>query len=152
MVDNLKIIRGMRPLDVRAFKTHVVLHDRSKWCESEYDAYDAYFYGEKDEDAFYRAWLHHIHNNPHHWQHWMLMNDGGKYGDPDKVIPLEMPKAYALEMVADWWSFSWRSGNLYEVFDWYESHKDNIVLHPSTREYVEGVLGEIKEKLDEEGE
>ena len=54
-----------------------------------------------------------------------------------------------LEMIADWWSFSWRSGNLREVFGWYDEHKSRIVLHPSTQEYVESVLGEIGEKLDE---
>ena len=144
MIDNLKIIRDM-PLDAHAFEEYVENHDRSKWGDAEYDAYDSYFYGEKDEDAFNRAWLHHIHHNPHHWQHWLLMNDDGKYRDPDKVIPLEMPKVYALEMVADWWSFSWRSGNLAEVFDWYEKHRESIILHPSTREYVELVLYEIGE-------
>ena len=148
MVDNLKIIRDMRPLYAHAFEEHVENHDRSKWGVVEYFAYDAYFYGEPDEEAFNRAWLHHIHNNPHHWQHWLLMNDDGKYREPGKVIALEMPKVCALEMVADWWSFSWRSGNLEEVFGWYEDHKDCIILHENTRAYVEGVLSEIREKID----
>lgn len=129
------------------FMMHAHYHDDSKFSITEYGPYDAYFYGEKDEDAFNRAWLHHIHENPHHWQHWLLMNDDGKYRDPAKVVPLEMPKVYALEMVADWWSFSWRSGNLTEVFDWYEEHKDNIILHPNTRSYVEYVLAEIRKGL-----
>ncbi|MFR1480703.1 MAG: DUF5662 family protein [Hydrogeniiclostridium mannosilyticum] len=30
--------------------------------------------------AFQRAWLLHIHRNPHHWQHWVLIND-----DPGKA-------------------------------------------------------------------
>jgi len=150
MVDNLKTIRDMRPLDVHAFGKHVENHDRSKWGVAEYGPYDAYFYGDRDEDAFNRAWLYHIHKNPHHWQHWLLMNDDGKYRDPDKVIPIEMPRVYALEMVADWWSFSWRSGNLEEVFGWYEGHRDNIILHPKTREYVESVLDEILVRLASE--
>ena len=119
-------------------------HDTSKRDPIEYDAYDNYFYGEKDENAFNFAWLHHIHNNPHHWQHWVLINDD------DGTVALEMPKHFALEMIADWWSFSWRSGNLYEVFDWYEKRKNRIMLHPNTREYVESVLAEIREKLDED--
>lgn len=150
MLRNLNVFDGMTDEEAWAFKNAVFNHDTSKYSSEEYDAYDAYFYGNKDEDAFNRAWLHHIHNNPHHWQHWLLMNDDGKYRDPDKVIPLEMPKVYALEMVADWWSFSWRTGNLEEVFDWYEEHRDNIILHPKTREFVEAVLDEIRERLADE--
>ena len=124
---------------------NVAHHDKSKYGADEYYAYDAYFYGEKDEDAFNQAWLHHIHVNEHHWPHWVLVTDD-REGD-EKIVSLEMPKANAFEMVADWWSFSWRSGNLGEVFDWYVDHKDRIFLHPSTRAYVERILGEIKERI-----
>ena len=126
------------------FLTTVGMHDNSKYYSHEYDAYDAYFYGEKDEDAFNLAWLHHIHNNPHHWQYWVLINDDGKYRDPDKVIALEMPKVFVFEMIADWWSFSWKCGNLNEIFKWYEDHKDNIILHENTRKLVEDTLDEMK--------
>lgn len=42
------------------------------------------------------AWLHHIHNNPHHWNHWIIQND------TDGVEVIRMPEKYAKEMVADW--------------------------------------------------
>lgn len=145
MLKNLSIANDLDASEVDEIKINVWNHDASKYASEEYDAYDAYFYGEKDEDAFNLAWLHHIHANPHHWQHWLLVNDDGKHRNHDKVIALEMPKVYALEMVADWWSFSWRSGNLHEVFGWYEEHRDVIILHPKTREFVEAVLGEISE-------
>lgn len=147
MLLNLNVFDGMNDEEAWEFRNAVSNHDRSKWGDAEYGAYDAYFYGERDVDAFNYAWLHHIHNNPHHWQHWLLMNDDGKYRDPGKVIALEMPKICAFEMVADWWSFSWRSGNLEEVFGWYEEHRDSIILHPDTREFVESVLDEIRERL-----
>ena len=150
MAINISAAKDIGDVEARLFLYNAANHDASKYEEAEYDPYDAYFYGEKDEDAFNRAWLHHIHNNPHHWQHWLLMNDDGKYRDPDKVIPLEMPKSYALEMVADWWSFSWRTGNLEEVFDWYKEHRDNIILHSKTREFVDDVLDEIRERLASE--
>lgn len=47
----------------------ILTHDQSKSEKDEYEAYDAYFYGEKTpavEEAFRRAWLLHIHRNPHH--------------------------------------------------------------------------------------
>lgn len=142
--NNIGNIFNLRGAAVESFASNARAHDRSKYLMKEYYAYDAYFYGEKDDDAFDRAWLHHIHNNPHHWQHWLLFEDE----NDGKPKPLEMPKVHALEMVADWWSFSWRSGNLREVFRWYDEHKGRIILHPDTRKYVESVLGEIGEKLD----
>ena len=142
MLDNLPSLEDLEQGDILEFCANIATHDASKRCEEEYGPYDAYFYGEKDEDAFNRAWLHHIHNNKHHWQHWLLVNDDGKFGDGSKIV--------ALEMVADWWSFSWRSGNLEEVFDWYEEHKDGIILHPDTRAFVESVLDEIREKVSGE--
>jgi hypothetical protein len=150
MLENLSVFAGMGDRMRAAFIKCVWTHDGSKFGSAEYGPYDAYFYGEKDEDAFNHAWLHHIHHNPHHWQHWLLVSDDGKSGDQGKVTALEMPKVAALEMVADWWSFSWRSGNLREVFAWYEEHKDGIILHENTREYVESVLAEIGDRLEEE--
>ena len=49
-------------------------HDKSKYDQQEYYAYDEYFYGKGKEDPetkeeFNYAWLHHIRNNPHHWQY-----------------------------------------------------------------------------------
>lgn len=123
-------------------------HDDSKYTNDEFDAYDAYFYGGEQTKAvkedFNRAWLHHIHNNPHHWQYWVLINDDPKEG----TIALDIPYRYAVEMICDWWSFSWKTGNLYEIFDWYNDHKKHMVLSDHTREFVEETLDTIKKKLD----
>lgn len=125
-------------------------HDASKTDKDEYDAYDAYFYGGNRSyevvQQFNFAWLMHIHKNPHHWQHWVLITDNPE--DGGEVI-LEMPYNYIIEMICDWWSFSWKTGNLYEIFNWYNEHKDWIKLHDSTRKIVEKILGAIHAKLDE---
>lgn len=124
-------------------------HDLSKYEKDEYDAYDAYFYGgEKSEyvnNEFNRAWLLHIHRNPHHWQHWVLINDDPENGE----IILDMPYGRIVEMICDWWSFSWKSENLFEIFDWYEKHKDYIKLSGNTRYTVESILELMKDKLEE---
>ena len=123
-------------------------HDSSKNSPEEYDAYDKYFYGdERTEEViknFNYAWLHHIHHNPHHWQYWVLINDDPGEGE----IVLEMPIDYAIEMICDWWAFSFAKGDLKEIFDWYEKRKDYIKLHQKTREFVKGVLLKIKNKLE----
>ena len=127
--------------------TQMNLHDISKWSREEFDAYDNYFYGKRTEKVkteFNYAWLHHIHNNPHHWQHWVLVND------EDGTKALEIPREYVIEMICDWWSFSHKTGNLYEIFDWYKSHKKNMILHENTKKLVEELLDRIKEELNKE--
>lgn len=124
-------------------------HDASKDSQEEYDAYDKYFYSNnksyKVVEDFNYAWLHHIHNNPHHWQHWVLIND-----DPEEGMKiLDMPVNYIIEMICDWWAFSWKSGDLYGIFDWYNEHKDYMKLSDDTRRAVEGLLFMMRGILEE---
>jgi hypothetical protein len=125
------------------------MHDNTKFDVEEYDAYDQYFYGGKKtaevKENFNLAWLHHIHNNPHHWQHWILINDNPGEG----MVILDMPHNYIIEMVCDWWAFSWNKGNLYEIFNWYDQHKAYMKLSDKTRKTVEDILTKLKAKLDE---
>lgn len=127
-------------------EANLIQHDQSKRSEEEYDAYDQYFYGNNKSYAvvqnFDLAWLHHIHVNPHHWQHWVLVND-----DPeDGTVALDMPYEVIVEMICDWWAFSWVKGDLTEIFDWYEDHKERMILSDKTRKTVEKILDAIKEK------
>ena len=129
-------------------------HDFSKTDPEEYEAYDTYFYGGVGNRSysvvkeFRRAWLRHIHLNPHHWQHWVLINDEPTEGE----IILDMPYIYIVEMICDWWAFSWSAGDLSEIFNWYSKHKDYMKLSDATRKSVEYILGKIQEKLEEEKE
>ena len=124
-------------------------HDGSKYIEEEYAPYDAYFYGRERtpeiKKNFDYAWLHHIHNNKHHWQYWVLINDDPNEGE----IVMDMPKEYIIEMICDWWAFSWAKGNLYEIFNWYDEHKAYMKLSDKTRNAVEDILERIRNKLDE---
>ena len=61
---------------------------------------------------------------------------------------LEMPYDYIVEMICDWWAFSWAKGNLYEIFNWYAEHSEFMKLAPRTRETVEDILDKIKNRLD----
>ena len=124
-------------------------HDESKDSIEEYYAYDEYFYGRRTkavEEEFNQAWLHHIHHSPHHWQHWILINDEADAG----IVALRMPYRYVIEMICDWWSFSWTKNSLYEIFNWYDAHKSTMKLHDDTREVVEKILSDIRVKLDEQ--
>ena len=122
-------------------------HDKSKYDKEEYQAYDDYFYGNRSYKVvqdFNKAWLHHIHNNPHHWQHWVLINDDPKEG----TICIEMQYNYVIEMICDWWAFSWAKESLTEIFKWYDEHKGYMKLHDNTRKAVENILNKLKDKLN----
>ena len=124
-------------------------HDKSKYDRFEYNAYDAYFYGNKSYEVvkdFNYAWLMHIHKNPHHWQHWVLINDDPEEGE--KV--LDMPYDYIVEMICDWMSFAMKKNDLNELFKWYEEHEDHMKLSSYTRDRVESILTKIKVKLEED--
>lgn len=126
-------------------------HDESKYLTEEYDGYDAYFYGNASAEAknkFDQAWLHHIHHNPHHWQYWILFEDDPESGKPYRV--LDMTDPYIIEMICDWWSFSFRAGDLTEMLKWYDEHKKIMILSERTRKRVEYILGRIKEELEAE--
>ena len=72
----------------------------------------------------------------------MLKDSGG-------IVPLDMDYESILHMICDWWAFSWKSGNLTEIFDWYEKNKTNQIMSDKTREILEQTLEHIKNKLEE---
>ena len=70
--------------------------------------------------------------------------------DDEGTYALEMPKEFVYEMICDWLSFSHKTGNLYEIFDWYKAHSKKMILHENTRKLVEEILDKIKSELDKE--
>ena len=124
-------------------------HDMSKYNKDEYEAYDNYFYGNNKSfevvEQFNKAWLTHIHRNPHHWQYWILIND-----DPnEKEKLIDMPDCYIIEMICDWWSFSWNKNNLKEIFKWYDERKHHMKMSDYTRQKVEDILSDMAIKITE---
>jgi hypothetical protein len=75
----------------------------------------------------------------------LLVNDEPEEG----TVALDMPYGYIIEMLCDWWSFSFAKGNLLEIFKWYDEHRDNLILSDKTRKTVEDILEKIGDKLDE---
>ena len=159
-LDKTKLDDILPTLNTYELMINVCRHDASKNSQEEYNAYDDYFYADKRTpeilQAFDYAWLHHLHNNPHHWQYWILKEDEGSVFNNSMIVkPLEMPDIFILEMLADWWSFSWRNflsshdkNDLYEVFNWYNEHTDKMLLHENTKKKVEDILGLLRETLD----
>ena len=147
MLDNLALSQEEKS----AIETAMVSfnHDESKYSAEEYNAYDQYFYGGnrsyKVVQDFNYAWLYHIHQNPHHWQYWVLLEDDPEAGLPYKTLPIPLP--YIFEMIADWWSFSWKEGNLFEIFNWYAEHRDKQYIDLNSRMILERILEKIWDVL-----
>lgn len=131
---------------------HLIIHDWSKWTPVEFPAYAEHFYG-KDRRSpnrpssrrFVYAWLHHIHRNPHHWNHWALVGTSGL------VKAQKMPEKYVREMVADWMGAG-RSitGKWTDIITWYEKNSKTMVLHEDTRILVDLIIeNDVKPWLKE---
>ena len=143
-------------LDISQLQAQIEQHDESKYRKLEYAPYDDYFYKRKSSrssavvNAFQEAFLMHLHVNPHHWQHWVLIPDSS--GEPQKAI--FMPYEYVIEMVCDWFSFSLKSGQIDGIFDFYLERKSHIVMHRESRRFLEYLLDEMEKVIlakDEEG-
>jgi hypothetical protein len=132
-----------------------MLHDASKFRPREWFAYTEYFSiqnqtsvgvplterrsyaGRRLADVqpdMNRAWLHHLHANPHHWQHWIVQENADSF----KALP--MPERYYKEMIADWVGAGRAQGKR-DIAAWYTARKHQLLLHPDTRMRVEAILG-----------
>lgn len=139
----------------------LLIHDWSKLLPCEWKPYAESFYGDaawlrmrqkggddlatsaikylqEAKNKFDGAWLHHQHNNPHHWQHWVLREDSGA------TKTLKMPEHFAREMVADWMGAGRAITGKWEAAYWYLANKEKIVLHDETRQLVETLLETVK--------
>ena len=114
-------------------------HDESKFSKDEYDAYDKYFFKDKEaaKEEFEKAWLHHIRNNPHHWNYWVVVDA------KNEVYPIDMPKRYVIEMLCDHLSFAFKKNDLNEIFEFYCNKKSDMVLTKNTRDLYESYLNKI---------
>lgn len=114
----------------------LLIHDWSKLTPAEWGPYVRTF--NMPERArpgeFDRAWLHHQHRNPHHWQHWLLQEDDGD------LKALKMPEGLVREMVADWMGAGRAITGKWDVAGWYADNWRKIHLHPETREQVNALV------------
>ena len=125
------------------------VHDFSKWGPEEFPAYAKYFCSKQDvspvdaefvSGAFARAWLHHIHHNPHHWQHWIFPdNFSPENSDVEKGV-VEMPARYAKEMISDWMGASRIYTGSWDITDWLRANMGKIRVHSRTAKYLRDVL------------
>lgn len=117
------------------------IHDQSKYGEEEFKPYAKWFYSdEKNPSEFEKAWLHHIHHNPHHWQYWVVPTRYSLEGSTSRNGVLEMPGNYALEMVADWMGSNKTYKGSWDMTEWLEENMEHIIVHPNTAYFLREIL------------
>lgn len=133
------------PLHVPIFT--LILHDWDKFLPDEWFPYAKTFYNKdgsktyNEHPEFSMAWNHHQKRNKHHWQYWLLTWDRGE------TEPLPMPDVYIREMIADWRGAGRALGKP-NTNEWYHANRDKMILHGSTRWWVEQFLN-YERYLDE---
>lgn len=115
-------------------------HDHSKWEPPEYEAYAKQFKGGGDPERFPRAWLHHIHSNPHHWQHWIFPDGWTMDGSAMDGATVEMPEHYVREMLADWHGASKTYAGCWSIAGWLAENAQKIMLHHKTTDLIHDIM------------
>lgn len=125
-------------IQIEQIHENIIIHDESKMGFWEFEAYRARFFtSESDEEIsivekdFHKAWVHHIANNPHHWEHWVTFKNGSPY-------PCEIPFIYLIEMLCDWTAMSVKFNN--RPTNWFIQNKDKMILHTQTASLIKGWL------------
>jgi hypothetical protein len=125
----------------------LLMHDTSKLSSVEFGNYSRFKYGIKSVEDWSKAWLHHLHNNPHHPEHWILpwRGDPGFYlGYGHDLAPfvtvLPMPETYTREFVIDMMATSMEITGSYDIAVWLNANGPEINLHPETELRLDGVL------------
>lgn len=84
------------------------------------------------DTAYKGAWLHHIHHNSHHPEHWHLTTRDGE------VTAIQMPEEDVFEMVADWRGASASYGGNFD--EWLKTNLEQFLLHAETSKLLSKML------------
>jgi len=138
-------------LKFRVWWHQLIIHDWTKLLPVEWFGYARFFFGQQNnrgrsissvmkevdprvKEAFQRAWNHHQKHNPHHWQYWVVLKDGGH------LEALEMPERFVREMLADWAGASLAIKGVDDTPNWYQANRGGMVMHKNTTKLVEELL------------
>ncbi len=127
-------------------KEQLAEHDETKFTAAEFMPYVRQHHGDKgDPSSYAEAWLHHIHNNEHHWQHWIFPDGYSPKGSNVQGGIVPMPDNYALEMVSDWAGANKTYQGHWDMSKWLNENFGRIhnFLSHSTHQYVLKTLKSI---------
>lgn len=108
----------------------------SKLSWLELNGYVRYIFVDKDKDKFQLVWNHHLKNNKHHPEYWIIPNKK----DGHKMEVLDMPEKYVREMVADWHGAGMAYVGHDDVTEWFEGNHKRFNFSDKTKEILKVVL------------
>lgn len=127
----------------------LIIHDWSKFSPIELLGYAGNIGGGVSKKRWARAWLHHLHCNPHHPEHWVLSWRGNpRFYDElgEKIGPfvtiLPMPDIYVREMIADMMASSKTATGSYNIADWLNQNGPNMNFHDQTITLIDKIMKE----------
>jgi hypothetical protein len=125
----------------------LIIHDWSKFTPAEFAPYARWYCDDRArwsgidkwayERRYNRAWLHHVHHSPHHWNFHILPGYGGSQ------TVLDMSEPFVREMVADWMGASRTYTGSYEMGEWLKQTLPSITVSPLTALILGRVLDEL---------
>ncbi len=144
--EKLSKLADLNEKELLDIKEQISHHDESKYNEEEWEPYLNWFYpanenDSKDEYGYDCAWIHHCHNNPHHFQYWVCINDDGT------TKPIDMPINYIIEALCDWHSFSAKNSES-TAANWWKEHRDTFNMTDYTKEWFDTLVVLFEEPLN----
>ena len=133
-----------------------LFHDLSKYSPSEFWAGAKYYKGtrspndgEREALGYSPAWLHHKGRNKHHFEYWNDYNPIER-----RVMPVEMPKKYIVEMFCDRVAaskiYQGKNYNDHFTLQYFLKGKSNRFIHEKTSDKLEELLTMLSEKGEKE--
>ena len=134
-----------------------LVHDLSKYSYTEFWAGVKYYQGNRSPNNAQRealgysaAWLHHKGRNKHHYEYWIdysLENPDGS------MFPVPMPDRYIAKMMMDRIAASkvYKGADYNDScpYEYYVQGKEQIIIHPETKEKLEFLLKYLAENGEE---
>lgn len=154
------ITRHRHQVIVHCYKSGILWqglkHDLSKYTPTEFIPGVKYYTGkrspnegERADVGYSSAWLHHKGRNRHHFEYWTDYNPVEK-----KVMPVEMPYKYVVEMFCDRVAASKiYNGADYKEGDsllYFQNGKTRRMIHQKTSDELEELLVMLAEKGEKE--
>lgn len=126
-----------------------ITHDISKFSFTEFLESYKYYVGNSSpineafkDKGYSKAWIHHFHKNPHHFEYWVYITD-------NKVIPLKMPNKYVLELCCDWLgagrAYMGKSFTIEKEKDFVinKLNKVSSLIHPDTKQQIQEFFNKL---------
>ena len=127
----------------------LLFHDQSKFSRVEFPAaVERFKAGDPNPNRYAAAWLNHVHQNAHHWQHWLFPDGFSPRGSSVEAGVMAMPEIYVREMVADWMGSSMAYTGSWDMTKWLVENMGRIRLHSRTAVMVRGLLIELGYSAD----